>query len=119
MNLRRVWILIASYLLLASSPVQAAYPQNPLRLNDSIYVSQQGIHKFDRRQREPLWSSLAGIETFAPVAFENLLLVGSTQGLYALDLESGGIAWHIEAQYTLFTPSISFVNSASSFECSS
>jgi len=107
MNFRRVWILIASYLLLATSLAQAAYPQNPLLLNDSIYVSQQGIYKFDRSQREPLWSSLAGVETFEPVVFENLLLVGSTQGLYALDLESGGIAWHIEAQHTLFTPSIS------------
>jgi len=107
MNFRHVLILIASYLLLAASLAQAAYPQNPLLLNDSIYVSRQGIHKFDRRQREPLWSSLAGVETFEPVVFENLLLVGSTQGLYALDLESGGIAWHIEPQHTLFTPSIS------------
>jgi hypothetical protein len=107
MNSRRVLILIASYLLLATSLAQAAYPQNPLLLNDSIYVSRQGIYKFDRMQREPLWSSLAGIETFAPVVFENLLLVGSTQGLYALDLESGGIAWHIERHHTLFTPSTS------------
>lgn len=107
MNIRRAWILIASYLLLATSLAQAAYPQNPLLLNDSIYVSRQGIYKFDRRQREPLWSSLAGVETFEPVVFENLLLVGSTQGLYALDLEFGGIVWHIEAQHTLFTPSIS------------
>jgi len=107
MNFRRVLILISSYLLLATSLAQAAYPQNPLLLNDSIYVSQQGIYKFERSQREPLWSSLDGIKTFEPAVFENLLLVGSTQGLYALDLESGGVAWHIEAQHTLFTPSIS------------
>ena len=107
MNFRRVLILIASYLLLATSLAQAAYPQNPLLLNDSIYVSRQGIYKFDHKLREPLWSSLAGVETFEPVVFKNLLLVGSTQGLYALDLESGGIAWHIEPQHTLFTPSIS------------
>jgi hypothetical protein len=105
MNFRRVLVLIASYLLLATSLAQAAYPQNPLLLNDSIYVSRQGIYKFDRRQREPLWSSLVGVETFEPVVFENLLLVGSTQGLYALDLESGGIVWHIEPRHTLFTPS--------------
>jgi len=115
MNIRRVWILVVSYLLLAISPAQAAYPQNPLLLNDSIYVSQQGIYKFDRERREPLWSSLAGVETFAPVAFENLLLIGSTQGLYALDLESGDIAWHIEPQHTLFTPSISGKAYAGSF----
>jgi len=107
MDFRRVLMLIASYLLLATGLAQAAYPQNPLLLNDSIYVSQQGIYRFERSQREPLWSSLDGIKTFEPVVFENLLLVGSTQGLYALDLESGGVAWHIEPQHTLFTPSIS------------
>jgi outer membrane protein assembly factor BamB len=107
MSMRSTWILVASYLLLTINPTQAAYPQNPLLLNDSIYVSQQGIYKFNRQQREPLWSSLTDVETFEPVAFENLLLVGSTQGLYALDLESGSIVWHIEPRHTLFTPSIS------------
>jgi outer membrane protein assembly factor BamB len=87
--------------------VQAASPQNPLLLNDSIYVSRQGIYKFDRNRREPLWSSLSGVETFEPVIYDDLLLVGSTQGLYALNLDSGRIAWHIEKQHTLFTPAIS------------
>jgi outer membrane protein assembly factor BamB len=86
--------------------VHAANPQNPLLLNDSIYVSQQGVYKFDRNQPEPLWSSLAGVETFEPVIYQDLLLVGSTQGLYALNLETGGVAWHIEKKHTLFTPSI-------------
>jgi outer membrane protein assembly factor BamB len=87
--------------------VQAASPQNPLLLNDSIYVSRQGIYKFDRNRREPLWSSLGGVETFEPVIYDDLLLVGSTQGLYALNLDSGRVAWHIEKQHTLFTPAIS------------
>jgi outer membrane protein assembly factor BamB len=86
--------------------VQAASPQNPLRLNDSIYVSQQGVYKFDRNQREPLWSSLVGVETFEPVIYQDLLLVGSTQGLYALNLATGSVAWHIEKKHTLFTPTI-------------
>ena len=106
MNILRIWILIASYLLIAILPAQAATPQNPLLKGDSIYVSQQGIYRFDRDQREPLWSSLAGVETFEPVIYQDLLLVGSTQGLYALHLESGRVAWHIEKKHTLFTPSI-------------
>ena len=106
MNILRTWILIASSLLMAICPVQAASPQNPLLTGDSIYVSQQGIYKFVRNQREPLWSSLAGVETFEPVIYQNLLLVGSTQGLYALNLETGLIAWHIEKKHTLFTPTI-------------
>jgi hypothetical protein len=100
-------VLIAACLLLALRSVQAAYPVNPILVDDSIYVSQQGIYRFDRNQSEPLWSSLQGVETFEPVIHEALLLVGSTQGLYALELETGRIAWHIEKQHTLFTPSIS------------
>jgi hypothetical protein len=100
-------VLIAASLLLALRSVQAAYPINPILVDDSIYVSQQGIYRFDRNQSEPLWSSLQGVETFEPVIHEALLLVGSTQGLYALELETGRIAWHIEKQHTLFTPSIS------------
>ena len=107
MSLPSVCILTFSYLLLATSLAQAAYPQNPLLLNDSIYVSQQGIYKFDRNLSEPIWSSLAGIETFEPVIHQDLLLVGSTQGLYALNLDTGRVTWHIEKQHTLFTPTIS------------
>lgn len=101
------YALIAACLLLALRSVQAAYPVNPILVDDSIYVSQQGIYRFDRNQSEPLWSSLQGVETFEPVIHETLLLVGSTQGLYALELDTGRIAWHIEKQHTLFTPSIS------------
>jgi len=100
-------VLIAACLLLALRSVQAAYPVNPILVDDSIYVSQQGVYKFDRNRPEPIWSSLSGVETFEPVIHETLLLVGSTQGLYALELATGRIAWHIEKQHTLFTPSIS------------
>jgi outer membrane protein assembly factor BamB len=94
--------------LLMTLQVQAAaYPRNPLQLGDSIYVSRQGVYKFDPDQAQPLWTSLAGIETFAPVAYRDLLLIGSTQGLYALDSASGRVVWHIEKQHTLFSPSVS------------
>jgi len=84
----------------------AQYPQNPLLVGDSIYVSHQGVYRFDSSSAEPLWNSLAGIETFAPVAYGDLLLVGSTQGLYALRLADGEVAWRSEKQHTLFTPGI-------------
>ncbi len=105
--LRRFRLIALSWLVVAAQPVQAAYPENPLLIDDSIYVSQQGIYKFDHNRREPLWSSLIGVETFEPVIHETLLLVGSTQGLYALELDGGGVVWHIENQHTLFTPSVS------------
>ncbi len=106
MSFYRVCISIVLGLLLAQQSVLAAYPQNPLLLGDSIYVSQQGVYKFKVGQEKPLWSSLGGIETFEPVTHGDLLLVGSTQGLYALEQNSGDIAWHIEKRRTIFTPSI-------------
>ncbi len=102
-----VLVLLAFSLLLALQAQAANYPQNPLQLGDSIYVSRQGVYKFDPDRTQPLWTSLEGIETFAPVAYRDLLLVGSTQGLYALDSVSGRIAWRIEKQHTLFTPTVS------------
>ena len=105
--MRIVWITFFAFLLITQQPVQADYPQNPLAANDSIYVSHQGVYKFDADQAQPLWSSLSGVETFEVVAWKKLILVGSTQGLYALEQESGQIAWHIEKQHTLFTPSTS------------
>lgn len=107
MKICRLWALFASCLLMAIGPVQGVSPQNPLLINDSIFVSQQGIYRFDRDHHEPLWSSLAGIETFEPVIFEDMLLVGSTQGLYALNLETGRVVWQIEKKHTLFTPTLS------------
>jgi len=100
-------LLITANLLLAMPASAAQYPQNPLVLDDSIYVSRQGVYRFDRNHEDPVWASLSGVETFAPVAYRDLLLVGSTQGLYALNAADGRIAWHIEKQHTLFSPTIS------------
>ena len=102
----RILLLSLVSLLISKMAVATEYAQNPLRLGDSIYVSHQGVYRFDSSAVDPLWSSLEGIETFAPVAHEDLLLVGSTQGLYALNRADGKIAWRIEKQHSLFTPSI-------------
>jgi outer membrane protein assembly factor BamB len=99
-------VLITIWLTLTTAANAANYPRNPLALGDSIYVSHQGVYRFDAARTEPLWSSLAGVETFAPVVYRDLLLVGSTQGLYALRLADGSIAWHIEKQHSLFAPTL-------------
>lgn len=100
-------LLIATCLWLLSAPIFAVVPANPLPLDDSIVVSQQGVFRFDLASGKSLWSSLPGIETYAPVAWRDLILVGSTQGLYALAADNGSVVWHIEKSKTLFTPSIS------------
>jgi outer membrane protein assembly factor BamB len=96
------WVL---FLLLF--PIQvgmAATPQNPLLVEHSLYVSHNGIHKFNQSTLGLTWSSLNGIQTFAPVMGKQLLYVGSPQGLYALNPENGDIAWHIEETRTIFSP---------------
>jgi outer membrane protein assembly factor BamB len=103
----RVFALILALITLIAARANAAqYPENPLQVGDSIVVSHQGVYRFDSSSGEPLWSSLPGIETFAPVAYGDLLLVGSTQGLYGLRLDDGEVAWRIDKQHTLFSPSI-------------
>ena len=104
--MRVSWTIFLACLFIAVQPVQADYPINPLATGDSIFVSQQGVYRFSPDQAEPLWSSLRGVETFEPVAWKNLILVGSTQGLYALDRENGRINWHVETWHTLFTPAV-------------
>jgi len=107
MNRSPLRLLIAVGLWLISLPGVAAVPANPLLAGDSIFVSQQGVHRFDLKSGKPLWSSLPGVETFALVAWRDLILVGSTRGLYALAADNGSVVWQLEKSRTIFTPSVS------------
>jgi outer membrane protein assembly factor BamB len=84
----------------------AATPQNPLVTGDALYVSHSGVHKFNQDTLELEWSALQGLQTFEPVMGNNLLYVGSSQGLYALDAVSGQQVWHIEETRTIFSPNV-------------
>ncbi len=101
------WILLLIlppiFLLPASL---AATPKNPLLVNDALYVSNNGIHKFNQATLKQEWSALQGLQTFAPVMGKNLLYVGSSQGLYALDPDTGQQLWRIEKTRTIFSPSV-------------
>ena len=106
----RIGVLLG--LLCITALAGAATPQNPLQTERALYLSRQGVHKFDLTSLKPLWSSLEGVETYAPVAAGNLILVGSTQGLYALDRGSGQVSWRIEAGRNLVSPTIEDRSSA-------
>ncbi len=101
----RVW-LAALLVLLAGAAQAASYPQNPLVFDGAIYVSHEGVYRFDDGRNEPRWQALTGIETFSLAVHRNMLLVGSTRGLYALERESGEVRWHAEPSRTLFTPTL-------------
>ncbi len=102
------FLLSVTFLWLVSMPLSAiaTNPQNPMLDNESIYLSKQGLHRFDSNSLELEWSSLVGIETFEPVMGDKLIYIGSTQGLYALNPVNGDIVWHIEALHTLFSPTV-------------
>jgi len=99
-------------LLLVLSPtfllqiVLASTPQNPLLTVDALYVSNNGVHKFNRTTLERKWSAMQGLQTFEPVMGKHLLYVGSTQGLYALDPATGQQVWRIEDSRTMFSPTV-------------
>jgi len=95
------------WLAFSMQPAPASNPQNPLLTDESVYLSNQGIHKFNRNSLKPEWASLVGIETFEPVMGKSLIFAGSTQGLYALHPDSGEVVWHIEQLQTVFSPTVS------------
>jgi len=97
-------LLLALFPFLLMQTAAAATAQNPLLVDNDLYVSYNGIHKFDQSTLEQQWSSLQGIQTFEPVMGERLLYVGSPQGLYALNPDNGEIAWRIEETRTIFSP---------------
>lgn len=98
--------------LLASAPgaqaggqtAAAAYPLNPSVNETAIYVSSGGVTRFDRRTLQKSWRALAGVNTFEPVLTPGAILVGSTQGLYALAPASGDVLWRLAPEHTLFSP---------------
>ncbi len=104
--------MIKWILLLVLSPVfllqtvLASTPQNPLLSVDALYVSYNGVHKFNRTTLERKWSALQGLQTFEPVMGKHLLYVGSPQGLYALDPDTGHQVWRIEESRTIFSPTV-------------
>lgn len=92
--------------LLCSFSLYAQSPQNPFIHNHSVYVSKQGVYKFDITTLKLQWQALTNIQTFEPVVFKGLLYIGSSQGLYALDMETGEEIWRLGADYSIFSPAV-------------
>lgn len=82
----------------------AQQPHNPFIHDNSIYVSKQGVYKFNLETLTLQWQALTNIHTFEPVVLNDLLYIGSSQGLYALDIETGGVVWRFGADQTIFSP---------------
>ncbi len=84
----------------------ALYPLNPSVTRDAIYVSSEGVSRFDRQALKLVWRALEGVHTFEPVVTKAAILIGSPAGLYALDPASGKTRWHLPSDATLFSPAV-------------
>jgi outer membrane protein assembly factor BamB len=82
------------------------YPENPVLAGDAVFVSHEGVVRFDSHTLKPSWRSLRGVNTFEVVVANSLLWVGSSRGLLALDSTTGKRHWQIAANHTLFSPSL-------------
>lgn len=101
----RVLAGFACLLAAAQSPAaESVSPRNPFLHGDSIYVSANGVSRYHPSGFARQWRALAGVHTFEPVVAAGLVLVGSSQGLYALDPSSGEIEWHVASDTTVFSP---------------
>ncbi|MFQ5755420.1 MAG: PQQ-binding-like beta-propeller repeat protein [Acidiferrobacterales bacterium] len=86
---------------------RSAYPANPTLVRDAVYVSSQGLTRFQRGALEPQWRVVFGIQTLEPVVTRKTVLVGTTRGLCALDPTTGAKRWRIASGKTLFPPAVS------------
>ena len=103
---RRLQIITITFWFLLFPALASASPQNPVLTRSSIILSEQGIHKFDRKTLSPVWRSLQGVHTYHAVMGAEMIYVGSTEGLFALDADSGNVVWHIEVDKNIFSPTV-------------
>lgn len=94
---------------LAALPLQAApiYPANPFLTDRDVFVSVEGVIRLEHETLHPVWFALEGLETDAPVVSREIVMVGTNAGMFALDIESGMMRWHIPSATTLRSPAVS------------
>lgn len=92
---------------LYAATAEPAYPANPNVTPDAIYVTAQGVTRYASDGMRAQWRVLPGLRSFAPVVTEQAIIVGSDQGLYALDPASGKQLWRHMAGSTVFSPVVS------------
>jgi len=98
-----VLVLFYAQISIAGS---VSYPVNPLLTKQAVFISANGITRFDKLSLKADWHTLKGIQTYEPVLAGHLLLVGSNQGVFALNRKTGKIVWHLYSGSILYSPTI-------------
>jgi outer membrane protein assembly factor BamB len=101
--------LIAVLILPGPQPLYAApvYPANPFLTDQDVFVSVDGIIRLEHDTLHPVWFALEGLKTDAPVVSRGTVMVGTNAGMFALDIDSGMMRWHIPSADTLRSPAVS------------
>ncbi len=92
MHLLTIFILLMLHMPLAATDIN--YLTNPQLSKNALLISHQGVTAYDTQTPQPRWPALATLQTNEPTRVDNKLLVGSSCGLYALDVETGETLWH-------------------------
>jgi len=90
----------------AAAAAEVRYPGNPYVGRTDIFISTDGIHAYASDNLQEQWTALRGEHTYEPVVYDNVLLVGSSRGLYALRTGDGSVLWHVEPGNEIFAPVI-------------
>lgn len=93
-------------LVLGAIPEAQAREDSRFVVEDAqgLYLAGDGLRAVDTTDGSTRWRALPGVQVFAPLLLEDRLLVGSTQGLYAVARETGRILWHRLADAVIYTP---------------
>lgn len=109
MRIRKTNGFLYMILILGALLLLAQYSPSILATELTHYQSGDGISRWHLSAEGIVtrqWTQLQGLQTFTPVEQDGLVLVGSSNGLYALDSEHGGIIWQRQIEQTVFAPVI-------------
>jgi outer membrane protein assembly factor BamB len=88
----------------AALATSIANPANPVLTKSGVVIADDGVSYFDNRTRSLRWQSLQHLQTDAPTLAGEQLFVGTSRGLYALEMAGGRVLWHFPSQSRLFSP---------------
>lgn len=88
----------------AALATSIASPTNPVLTRSGVVIADDGVSYFDRRTRSLRWQSLQRLQTDAPTVAGERLFVGTSRGLYVLEMTRGRVLWHFPSKERLFSP---------------
>jgi outer membrane protein assembly factor BamB len=100
------WLLMFFLGLSAAHAGTVIYPSNPYTSPDTSYISGDGLHAIDK-QGNRLWVVLTDKHLFDPVVLDAMILVGSSDGLFAVNRHNGEVVWQQGKGRTWFSPVVS------------